>query len=74
LGTGGVTLSGKFICCADDGGFGDTLVDDQSGFDFGGTQTMAGYVDYVVDTTADPVETFVISSSTITSELKLAEK
>jgi len=66
-------LSGKFICCADDGGFGDTLVEDQSGFDFGGTQTMAGDVDYIVDTTANPVEAFVVSACTVTRELQLAE-
>jgi hypothetical protein len=67
-------LSGKFVCCADDSGFSDALVEDQSGLDFGGTQTMTGNVDNVVDTTADPVEPFVISSSTVTRELSLAEK
>jgi hypothetical protein len=33
---------------------------------------MARDVDNVVDTTADPVEAFVISSCTVTRELQLA--
>jgi hypothetical protein len=46
------------------------VVLDKSGFDFRGGQTMAGYVDNIIDTTSDPVVTFVVTTSTVTGELE----
>lgn len=42
---------------------------DQGGLDLSGGQTVAGDVDNVVDTAADPVKALVVSASTITGKL-----
>jgi hypothetical protein len=68
---GGYTLSSQFIGGSDDCGFCDALVQDEGCFDFGRTQTMTRHVDDVIDTATDPVESFMISSSAITRELRL---
>lgn len=66
-------LAGELVVDADDGGLGNGLVLDEGGLDLGGGETVAGDVDDVVDATADPVEAFVVASSTVTGELvKLA--
>jgi hypothetical protein len=64
-------LSRQFIVGSDDCGFCDALVQEEGCFDFGRTQTMTRDVDDVIDTTTDPVESFVISTSAITGELRL---
>jgi hypothetical protein len=63
------SLAGQLVINANDGSFGDSMVLDESGFDFGGGETMAGDVDDVVDAAADPVVTLVVTSSSVTCEL-----
>jgi hypothetical protein len=62
-------LSSQFIGGADDCGFCDALVQEEGCFDFGRTQTMTRDVDDIIDTATNPVESLVISTSAITSEL-----
>jgi hypothetical protein len=62
-------LSSQFIVNADDCSFCDGVVLDQSRFNFGGRETVARDVDDIVDTTSDPVVSFVITSSSIPGEL-----
>jgi hypothetical protein len=40
-------LAGEFVCCADHGGLGDAYVHDERRLDFGGRETMAGYVNNI---------------------------
>lgn len=63
-------LTGDFVGDTNDGGLGHSGVFDHCGFDFGGRETVTADVDYIVDTAADPVETILITGSSITSELK----
>jgi len=65
-------LSSQFIGGADDCGFCDALVQEESSFDFGGTQTMTRHIDDIIDATTDPVESLMISTCAIASELQLA--
>lgn len=62
-------LAGELVVDADDGGLGNGLVLDEGGLDLGCGETVAGDVDDVVDAAANPVEAFVVASSTITGEL-----
>jgi hypothetical protein len=66
------TLSSKFILSSDDGCFSDTLVHDQCSFDFCSRQTMATDIDNIIDTSSNPVKSFMISSGAITRKLRLA--
>jgi len=62
-------LAGQLVVDADDGCFGDCVVLNQGGFDFGGGETVAGDIDDVVDTASDPVVALVVTASSVTSEL-----
>jgi hypothetical protein len=42
---------------------------DERGFDLSGGKSVAGYVDYVVNTSADPIVSLVIASGTIARKL-----
>jgi hypothetical protein len=48
-------LTSELVGDTDDGSLGDTVVEDEGGFDFGGRETVTRDVDDVVDTAADPV-------------------
>jgi hypothetical protein len=63
------SLASEVVSNANDGGFGDSGVLDQSGFDLGGGETVTGYVDDVVDTSADPVVAIVVTSGSVACEL-----
>lgn len=43
---------------------------EESSFNLGSGKSVAGNIDYVVDTTTNPVVSFVITASSITSELQ----
>lgn len=45
------------------------MVLDEGGFNLGGRETVAGDVDDIVDTAADPVVAFVVTGGSVTSEL-----
>lgn len=62
-------LAGEVVSNADNGGFGDSGVLDERGFDLGGGETVAGDVDDVVDTSADPVVAVVVTSGSVACEL-----
>jgi hypothetical protein len=62
-------LASKLIGHTDDSSFSDGVVLNQSGLDLSSGQTMTGNVDNVVDTATDPVVPFVVTSSTVTSEV-----
>ena len=62
-------LARELIRDADHGGFADGLVLDEGGFDLGGREAVAGDVDDVVDTPADPVVAFVVAACAVASEL-----
>ncbi len=54
----------KRIGTPDDGGFGHTGVADESAFDFGGADSVAGDIEDIVDTTDDPeVSVFVLTAA-----------
>jgi hypothetical protein len=59
-------LTREFVRSTNDRCLGNTIVDDQSGFDFGSTDSMTGDVDHVVDSTLDPVVTFIVSRDSVT--------
>jgi hypothetical protein len=63
-------LSSKLIVDSDDSSFCDGVILNQCGFDFGSGETVTADVDNVIDTASDPVVTFVVTSSSITSELQ----
>lgn len=63
------SLASELVVDADDGSFGDSMVLDESGFDFGGGETMTRDVNDIIDTAADPVVTLVVTSSSVTCEL-----
>jgi len=65
------SLAGEFVIDTDDSGFGYGVVFDESGFNFGGRETVTRDIDDVVDTASDPVITFVIATCTVTSELEM---
>jgi hypothetical protein len=60
------SLSSQLVCSSDDSSFRDTAVHDQSALDFGGTDSVTGYVDNIVDPTFDPVVAFVVSRDSVT--------
>lgn len=62
-------LAGEFVVDAHNGGFGNGVVFDQCGFDFGGRETMTADVDDVVDAAPNPVVAFMIAASSVSSEL-----
>lgn len=62
-------LACEFVCDADDGSFGNGVVLDEGGFDFGCGEAVAGDVDDVVYAASDPVEAFVVTTGSVTSEL-----
>ena len=62
-------LAGELVIDAHDGGFGDGLVLDERGFDFGGGEAVSGYVYDVVDAPADPVVAFVVTACSVAGEL-----
>lgn len=63
------SLAGELVSDADNGGFGDGGVLDERGFDLGGGEAVAGDVDDVVDTSADPVVAVVVTSGSVAGEL-----
>jgi hypothetical protein len=63
-------LTGEFVVDTDDGCFGDSVVFDECGFDFGGGETVAGYVYDVVYAATDPVVAFVVSTCAVAGELE----
>jgi hypothetical protein len=62
-------LSSQFIVNTDDCGFCNCMMLDQGCFDFGSRETVTGDIDNVVDSASNPVVSFVITSSSIASEL-----
>lgn len=62
-------LARELVGNTDDSGLTHIGVLDQGSFDFGGRETVAGYVDYVVDTAPDPVVALVVSASAVTGKL-----
>lgn len=67
-------LTRQFIGDTDNGGFGDGVVLDEGGLNLSGRETVSRDVDDVVDTTADPVEAFVVATSSVTGELQLVSR
>lgn len=63
-------LACEFVCDADDGSLGNGVVLDEGGFDFGCGEAMTGDVDDVVYAASDPVEAFVVTTGSVTGELK----
>lgn len=63
------SLAGEVVSDADNGGFGDGGVLNESGFDLGGGEAVTGDVDDVVDTSADPVVAVVVTSGSVACEL-----
>lgn len=64
------SLTGKLIIDTNNGSLGDGMVLDECSFDFGSGETVTGYVDDIVDSASDPVIAFVITSSSVTCELR----
>ena len=54
---------------ADDGGFGDFRMRDQSALDFGRAEAMAGDIDDVVDAADDPKIAVVIAAAAVAGEV-----
>jgi hypothetical protein len=63
------SLAGKVVSHANDGSLGDGVVLNERGLDLGSGQTVTGDVDDIVDTSADPVVTVVVTSCSISGEL-----
>jgi len=63
------SLTSKFIRHAHYRGLGDCGMLYQGSLDFGRRETVAAYVDNIVNTAADPVKAVVITACTVTSEL-----
>jgi len=66
-------LAGEFIVDSDNGGFGNGVVLDEGRFDFGGGETMTGYVYDIVDSASNPVVAFMITTGSVPSELGESE-
>ncbi|MCY1178083.1 hypothetical protein D9M73_184180 [compost metagenome] len=49
--------------------FGDAVMQHQRAFHFGGTDTVAGYIDHIVDAPGDPVVAIGIAAGTVASEV-----
>lgn len=64
------SLASEFISNTHDGSFSNSVVLDEGSFNLGRGETVARNVDNVIDSAADPVETFVVTTSTVTSELR----
>ena len=47
---------------------------DQRAFDFGGAETMAGDVEYVVDATGDPVVAVLVAPRAVAGEIAARER
>lgn len=62
-------LAREFVVDTHDSGFANSGVLDERGFDFGGTETVTGDVDDVVDTAADPVVALGVSCGSVTREV-----
>jgi hypothetical protein len=63
------SLSGKLIGDTDDGGLSDSGVVDQGSLDLSGGETVTGNVDNVVNTSADPVVSLVVTGSSVSREV-----
>ena len=50
-------------------GLGDLVVQDQAGFDFGGTQAVTGNVKHVIDAAGDPVIAVFVAFRAVTGEV-----
>ena len=64
------SLSGKFIVDTDNSGFSNSVMLDQSSFNFGSRETMTADVDDIVDSSSDPVIAFVVPSCPVARELQ----
>jgi hypothetical protein len=62
-------LTSKFIVDTNNSSFGNGMVLNKSSFNFGGRKTMSRYINDIIDTASDPVITFMIATSSVTSEL-----
>lgn len=62
-------LAGQLVGNTNDGGLGNRVVLNQGSLDFGSGQTVTTDVNDVIDTSTDPVESLVVTSGTVTSEL-----
>ena len=60
----------QFVGDTNDGSLGNGVMLNEGGFDLRGRQTVTADIDNVVDTAADPVETLVVTASTVTSKLQ----
>jgi hypothetical protein len=63
------SLASKFVGNTDDSRFGNLVVFKESGLDLSSRQTVSRDVDHVVDTTANPVVSVVVTASAISSEV-----
>lgn len=63
------SLAGELIRNTDDGCFSYCMVLNEGSLNLGGGETVTGNVDNIVNTTADPVITLVVTRSSVTSEL-----
>lgn len=63
-------LARELVRHTNDGSLGDGGVLNQGSLDFGSRQTVTADVHNIIDTAADPVEAFVVTPSTVTSELR----
>ena len=66
------SLSGKLIADTDNGSFGYGRILDESSFDFRSGEAVTTDIDDIVDTSSDPVVSFMITSSSIARELSWA--
>jgi hypothetical protein len=63
-------LASEFIIDPNDGSFCYSMMLDQSSFNFGGGETVTADIHDIIDTASDPIISFVITSSSVTSELE----
>jgi hypothetical protein len=64
------SLPGELIIDTHHSSFSYGGVLDQCGFDLGSRETVTGNIDDIVDTSSDPVVAFVITSCSVTRELR----
>ena len=65
------SLARELIGNTNDGSLGDRVVLDQGRLDLGRRQTVTADVDDVINAAADPVESLVVTTSTVAGELRM---
>lgn len=63
-------LAGQLVRHTDDGCLADGVMLQQGGLDLGRRQAVARHVNHVINAATDPVETLMVTSGTVTGELR----